>query len=316
MKSALVKWVAAGLLGLLAAGARVQAAAPDVNRFFFSGDGHIRLLGNKNGKSFDGRYRLSRGSYDPAALEAICRVFGAPYAPQKMGLSLRLIEFIDLLQDRLSPGARITITSGYRNPEYNRKLRKRGSLAAKASLHQYGMAADLKMAGVPARRVWEYVKALGFGGAGYYQGDAVHIDVGPARSWDEKTSGVGTGISDDNKLIGLVTDYDVYRPGEMMTLRFIRMTAFPIAVSSAFALSRQDAQGGPEEVAVLKPIFAVPADGACPRFADIDQMASIRARLAADLPPGRYKMHARFCNNPWSDMPPEISTPAFAIQRP
>ena len=46
---------------------------------------------------------------------------------------------------------------------------------------------------------------------GYYHGDVVHIDVGPARFWDETTSGVGTGISDGNKLIGIITDYDVYR---------------------------------------------------------------------------------------------------------
>jgi len=165
-------------------------------------------------------------------MEAICRVFSAPCESQKQVLSLRLIEFLDFLQDRLRPGARIAITSGYRSPEYNTKVRKRGGLAAKASLHQYGMAVDLEIEGVPARRLWEYVKALGFGGAGYYHGKTVHIDVGPARSWDEKTSGVGTGISDDNKLIGLVVNYDVYLPGEPITMRFIRMTAFPIGVVS------------------------------------------------------------------------------------
>ena len=115
-----------------------------------------------------------------------------------------------------------------------------GKLAAKASLHQYGMAADLKMEGVPARRVWEYVKALGFGGTGYYHGQTVHIDVGPARSWDEKTSGVGTGISEDNKLIGIVTDFDRYRAGETITLRFTRMTAFPIGVAPQFDLVRRE----------------------------------------------------------------------------
>ncbi len=154
------------------------------------------------------RYRTGKGKYDEKALGAICRVFGAPSAP------LRLIEFLDFLEDRLNPGARIVIISGYRTPQYNAGIRNRGALAAKASLHQYDMAADLRMEGIPARRIWDYVKALGFGGAGYYHGDTVHVDVGPARSWDETTSGVGTGISDDNKLIGLVTDYDVYLPGE------------------------------------------------------------------------------------------------------
>jgi hypothetical protein len=138
--------------------------------------------------------------------------------------------------------------------------------------------------------------------------------VGPARSWDEKTSGVGTGISDDNKLIGLVADYDVYLPGEMMTLRFIRMTAFPIGVVPEFALYRQDARGGPQEVTAFKPSFAATVDGPCPQFDDIDQMASIRWHLPADLPSGRYRIRARFCDNPWQSMPAEISTPEVEIK--
>ncbi|WP_319404917.1 DUF882 domain-containing protein [uncultured Desulfosarcina sp.] len=109
-------------------------------------------------------------------------------------------------------------------------------MAAKASLHQYGMVPDFILEGVSSKRVWEYVRSIGFGGTGYYHGKTVHVDVGPSRFWDEKSSGVGTGLSDDNKLIGLVTDYDVYGPGEWVRLRFIRMTAFPIGVQSEFKL--------------------------------------------------------------------------------
>ena len=315
MNRTVTTWVAAViLLGPIAAGAQTQAAVADIGRFFFSGDGRIRLVNEKSGESFAGMYRKGRGRYDKAALTTICRVFSAPCDSQPKSLSLRLIEFLDFLEDHLRPGAGITITSGYRHPKYNTMLRNKGGLAAKASLHQYGMAADLKMEGMPPKRVWNYVKALGFGGAGYYNGETVHVDVGPARCWDEKTSGVGTGISDDNKLIGLVTNYDVYRPGEMVTLRFTRMTAFPIGVAHEFALDRQAGRvSRPEQVAVFKPSFAMSANGACPHFADIGQMASIRWRLPAKLPPGRYTIRARFCDNPWGQMPPEISTPEFEI---
>lgn len=302
------------MLGFTIAGEQAWAASKDVGRFFHSGDGRILLLSEKNGESFAGRYRTSPGSYDAAALRAIYRVFGAPYDPRRASLSLRLIEFLDFLEDRLRPGTRIVITSGYRHPEYNTKLRNRGALAAKASLHQYGMAADLKMEGVPARRVWDTVKALGFGGAGYYQGETVHVDVGPARSWDEKTSGVGTGISDDNKLVGLITDYDVYRPGEIVTLRFIRMTAFPIGVASDFSLNRE-AGSGSAEIISFKPSFAMPEKGACPKFGDIEQMAGVRWQLPENLLPGRYVVQARFCDNSWEKMPSEVSTPVFEIVR-
>ena len=285
-------------------------------RYFYSGDGTISLVNAKNGISFKGKYRSSDGAYDKKALRKIDKTFGADYDESVSRISLRLIEFLDFLQDRLRPGAQITIVSGWRSPEYNTSLRNKGRLAAKASLHQYGMAADIKMSGVSSKHVWNYVKQLGFGGTGYYQGELVHVDVGPARSWDEKTSGVGTDISEHNKLIGLVTDFDIYRPGEKISLRFIRMTAFPIGVIPEFALYSVGNDGGSENINIFKPSFAVNAEGDCPHFAGIVQMLGIGYYLPANIPPGRYKVRASFCERPWEDMPAEISTPEFEVVRP
>jgi uncharacterized protein YcbK (DUF882 family) len=291
----------------------VRPACAAGARFFFAGDGKINLDTDKSGYAFGGRYRRGDGSYDPAAIMAVHHVFGAPWDAGRMHLSLRLIEFLDYLQDHFRPDARITIVSGYRSPAYNKAIRRRGALAAKASLHQYGMAADFKLEGVDARRIWEYVKKLGFGGTGYYQGDSVHVDVGPARFWDEKTSGVGTGISDDNKLIGLVTDYDIYSPGDDLRMRFIRMTAFPIAVSRRFVLLRCMDGGTEQPVVSFVPAFSMPCKGPCPRFGDIDQMADIGWTLPQDLPAGRYRVQAAFCGNSWEKMPPGVETPEFQI---
>ena len=290
-----------------------SVAIADAARFFHDGDGRLRLISEKNGKTFEGTYRSAEGAYDEAALKAIHGVFGAPFDPDRPKISLRLIAFLDFLEDRLNPGALITITSGYRSPEYNTKVRARGGLAAKASLHQYGMAADFMMAGVASAKVWRFVKDLGFGGTGYYHGRSVHVDVGPARSWDETTSGVGTGISDDNKLIGLVTDFDVYRPEDPITLRFIRMTAFPIGVVPVFFL---DGDGQPGPAVAFEPALGAAEDGRCPRFNDIDQMASIRWNLPSGLPPGQYTIRARFCGDRGAAMPPEVATPSFAVVRP
>ena len=301
---------------LMLGGVWSQADAGGTSRFFHSGNGQIRIFSEKNGQAFAGIYRQGQDAYDPVALLAICRVFDAPCTAQRMHLSLRLIEFLDYLEDRFKPDALITITSGYRSPTYNTKLGDSGALAAKASLHQYGMAADLKMEGVPAKRIWEFVKDLGFGGAGYYQGETVHIDVGPARFWDEKTSGVGTGISDDNKLIGIVANYDVYRPGDEITLRFIRMTAFPIGVAAAFSLDRRTGEGQPRTVAIFRPLFKIPSRGPCLQFADIDQMDAIRWKLPAKLPQGDHVIRTRFCDNSWPDMPGEITTPVFKVEAP
>jgi len=285
----------------------------DMARYFFSGDGKITLYGEKTDRSFSGVYRKGVGRYDEEALSEICRVFGAPCEPSRMGLSLRLIEFIDYLEDRLNSGATIAITSGYREPEYNTMLRDKGNLAAKASLHQYGMAADLRIQGVEAEALWDYVKELKFGGAGYYHGDVVHIDVGPARFWDETTSGVGTGISDGNELISMITDYDVYRPGMTVTLRFIRMTAFPIRVNSEFSLIRQNDRDKIEHRLDFIPVFNISQKDRCMEFSNIDEMNTIKWELPMDLKPGRYRIQTRFCDDAWPDMPPQIQTPEFEI---
>ncbi|MBU3948397.1 MAG: DUF882 domain-containing protein [Proteobacteria bacterium] len=303
------------LIGLTPIGVSAQTESFDMSRYFYSGDGQLRLFSKKNGKSFSGRYRSGLGTYDESALKKIYQVFDAPDHTPNAQISLRLLEFIDFLQDRLGPRHQIIITSGYRNPEYNTGLRNNGSLAAKASLHQYGMAADFILEGVNAKSIWNYVKALGFGGAGYYHGKTVHIDVGPARSWDETTSGVGTDISDNNKLIGLVTDYDVYQPGTTVILRFIRMTAFPIGVTPEFSLIRTDDQTGTKVVLDFKPDFVINEKGSCLQLGNIDQMAGIRWKLPKELIPGRYTIRAVFCGNTWEDMPRQIETPEIEIRK-
>jgi uncharacterized protein YcbK (DUF882 family) len=286
----------------------------DVTRYFYNGDGRLNLVSAKNGISFNGQYRKSNGIYDEKALKTICRLFGGQSDKPLSAISLRLIEFLDYLEDNLHPGARITIVSGWRSPQYNTDLRNKGRLAAKASLHQYGMAADIKIQGTSSKHVWNTVKKLGFGGTGYYKGKLVHIDVGPARSWDEKTSGVGTDISTQNKLIGLVTDYDIYLPGESVELRFIRMTAFPIGVNPEFVLEKIEKNGPSKEIARFRPSFAIAAKSLCPQFSDIEQMMGIRWKLPSDILPGRYKIRTSFCQRLWEDMPAEIFTPEFDIK--
>lgn len=309
----LIGFVSLLILVFAATGTASSETITDVSRFFYNGDGRINLLSAKNGISFNGQYRKSKGIYDEKALKTIHRLFGAEKDRPLSTVSLRLIEFLDYLEDHLHPGARITIVSGYRSPQYNTDLRNKGRLAAKASLHQYGMAADIKIQGTSSKRVWNTVKKLRFGGTGYYKGKLVHIDVGPARFWDEKTSGVGTDISTQNKLIGLVTNYDFYLPGEMIDLRFIRMTAFPIGVSPEFVLEKIEKNGQLKKIVRFKPLFAIAPKTPCPQFSDIDQMTGIRWKLPGDLLPGRYKIRTFFCNRLWEDMPVEIFTPEFDI---
>ncbi len=306
--------ILAVVVGMLVALGRWSARAGEPVRFFHHGNGRIDLVNAKTGARFDGIYRRPDGRYDPAALAAIQHVFGADCGRPACAVSLRLVEFLDFLQDRLRPGARILIVSGWRSPEYNRKLRAKGGIVAKASLHQYGMAADIIMEGVAAGKLWDYVRSLKFGGVGYYHGKMVHLDVGPARFWDETTSKVHTNISDHNKRIALVTDYDRYRPGETVTLRFVRMTAFPIGVRRRFVLERENGgRSGYRQVVQFEPSFAAGSQGRCPTFVAIDEMLAVTWRLPRELMPGRYRIRARFCGRRWPDMPREVATAEFAV---
>lgn len=286
------------------------AAENQPTRFFYSGDGKISFKSNKSPAGFAGAYRTDNGIYDEAALKQIAKVFGCSFDPEK--ISLRLIEFFDYLQDHFNGGI-ITIISGYRSPQYNKRLRKNGALAGKASLHQYGMAADIHMARVPSKKIWEYVRELKFGGTGYYHGKNVHLDVGPARWWDETSSKVDTDIAEDNKLIILVNDRDIYLSGETVALDFARMTAWPIGVKPVFFLEEVKDKKSKKIKPEMKSKLS---KNECRLFDDLSAMQNLSWQIPKNQKPGRYRIRAQFCEKKWEAMPDEISTPDFVIHAP
>lgn len=78
----------------------------------------------------------------------------------------------------------IYINSGYRNPEYNRDVG-----GARTSQHMKGNAVDLTWDSFDPTNVRAFIHAArleGFSGFGMYN-DFVHCDIGPSRSWDERS---------------------------------------------------------------------------------------------------------------------------------
>jgi len=278
------------------------------SRYFYGGDGTIDIVSAESGAAFKGRDKNAEGDYIDQAMRKIDRAFGA----KSGAIEPRFIEFLDYLQDELK-GGRISIISGYRSPSYNQSLRDNGRLAGKASIHQYGMAADIRMQGVLPEKIWYFVRELGYGGVGYYHGANAHVDVGPARFWDETSSKVHTDHADDNKLITLVPHQDIYQQGEELKLRFIRMTAYPIGINPIFTLEREK-NGKWKKAGRLKPQFAIPADTNCPKFSNIDQLNNIRSSLPTKIKPGRYRVRTSFCNNEWEAMPDSIVSYVFEVR--
>lgn len=83
-------------------------------------------------------------------------------------------ELIDVLEDiRAHFNKPVIVTSGYRTPEYNRKIG-----GVKNSQHTKGTAADIKVSEVPAKRVQKYLedKYPDKYGIGSYS-NFTHIDV-------------------------------------------------------------------------------------------------------------------------------------------
>lgn len=90
-----------------------------------------------------------------------------------------LVEKLQQLRNELG-GRPITITSGYRTPEHNRRVG-----GATNSLHMMGLAADIVVSGVSPAKVAQAAEKIGFGGIGIYAKQGfTHVDIGPKRKWN------------------------------------------------------------------------------------------------------------------------------------
>jgi len=83
-------------------------------------------------------------------------------------------------------GRKMLVTSGYRSPTHNRRVR-----GAKNSMHMYCAAADVQVPGVSKWELAAFVRSMpGRGGVGTYcHTESVHIDVGPERDWNWRCRG-------------------------------------------------------------------------------------------------------------------------------
>jgi hypothetical protein len=84
-------------------------------------------------------------------------------------------------------------------------------------------------------------------------------------------------------------------------------------------LSKANCRNGAISQALRRPddhriaSFVVDVTTACPAFESIEQMDAIRWELPPTIAPGRYRIRAVFCENPYPEMPKEVLTPEFEI---
>lgn len=81
----------------------------------------------------------------------------------------QLLNKLQRLRDKLDKP--IIINSGYRTPDYNRKVG-----GAKNSLHLEGKAADIIVNGISPNRLSKQAEKIGFNGIGIYE-TFLHVDT-------------------------------------------------------------------------------------------------------------------------------------------
>lgn len=299
-----------GLTGLILAclGAGPELGAKEMNRFAYSGDGVLQL----NGQSIV--FRQVDGSYNTAGLKKIHIIFGAPFGDPAEQLSLRFLEILDYVQDHFGGGS-YSLKSGYRSPNSNQKLRNQGKLAAQSSMHIEGAAADMMLQGTNSSEVFDFVKYLDCCGIGWYHSKHFHIDTGPSRYWDETSSKTEDKTPQQNEKIILQPDFDRYRAGEEIALKFMRVSEYPIGVPASFDLVKLE-NGQATDTQKLPVLFKdSPAPSACQILESRSQARNLSVRLPQkNLKPGSYAIRVSFCERyAYEKMPAEILTRSFQI---
>lgn len=238
---------------LLSLGVTASLACAGEARFFTAGDGRLSLVSVHDGTTATVTYRRADGTYDEAALARLRRVLRSRDGKEGP-IEPRFVELLGWLYEAAG-GRPLRIQSGYRSPAYNEAIRSRGAKAASGSLHTEGMAADVALEHRQADALWHRLRERECCGAGFYpSGGFLHVDVGPPRFWDEKTSRVDENLSGGNARLFARTDFDRYGAGDAIHLGLHALTAPPVRVART---ARLGGSGTPLEIATA----AADADG-------------------------------------------------------
>ena len=134
--------------------------------------GHIELYSIAGKDEADLEIYNDDGSYDIDEIHAGEHVLRCKRTDTEKAMDPRLFAVLSHIYDHF--GQRIEIVSGYRN---QRK---------QTSFHFKGSASDIRIEGVPPKKIVEFASTLDAGGMGiglYPRGHFVHVDVRPPPSY-------------------------------------------------------------------------------------------------------------------------------------
>ncbi|MEL6977349.1 MAG: DUF882 domain-containing protein [Pseudomonadota bacterium] len=124
------------------------------------------------------------GAYIPEAVDEISYILRDWRRNEIMPINQRAIDIAAAVYRKVDANEPLQVISGYRSPETNQQLRRKGRGVAKNSFHTRGMAIDLTMQSRSVSQMYRAAMDLKAGGVGRYtRNHFIHIDCGPCRSW-------------------------------------------------------------------------------------------------------------------------------------
>jgi uncharacterized protein YcbK (DUF882 family) len=172
----------AGVLGSLVCLSPVQALA----KLSLTGvqERSLSLLNTHTGERLKEVVYWEKGNYILDALENLNHVLRDHRTNQVHPIDPMTLDLMAAISRKVDARQPFEIISGYRSPQTNRSLRGNSNGVAKNSYHMQGKAVDLRLPGVPLKKVRKAALELRMGGVGYYSKSGfVHIDSGRVRSW-------------------------------------------------------------------------------------------------------------------------------------
>jgi len=148
-----------------------------------SGEHLIHLYNPNTGEFFKDVF-WADGNYVFESLVAINILFRDHHNETVKSIDTNLVDLLYRMQTYIGTKNPLGIVCGYRSTETNALLRKKYRRVAKNSYHIVGMAADVRVPGVPLSSLKKLALRLQEGGVGYYpRSRFVHLDTGPVRHW-------------------------------------------------------------------------------------------------------------------------------------
>jgi uncharacterized protein YcbK (DUF882 family) len=143
----------------------------------------ISLVHTLTGEKLHAVY-FRNGSYDSSTLLRVAYALRDTHSGDVHTIDPMLLDALFELQVRADHDKPYQVISGYRNPATNAELKRSIHAVAEHSMHIQGRAIDIRVAGVPTKKLRDIALAMKRGGVGYYpNGNSLHLDTGKVRSW-------------------------------------------------------------------------------------------------------------------------------------